>query len=145
MIPCTIAHQTPPTMVFSWQEYWSGLPFPPPRDPPHPGIKLISPVSSVVAGRFFTIEPPRKTPVLYVVAVYVNPKLLIYSLFFSCSWCNSFNFTRMNQTESPLSRTSVNKDKGLKPHDFSQEQVRSTLSALMNQRRAQWLQKTRTK
>ena len=45
---------------------WSGLPFPLPRDPPHPGIKLMSPVSSVLAGRFFTIEPSRQTPVLYV-------------------------------------------------------------------------------
>ena len=45
---------------------WSGLPFPLPRDPPHPGIKLMSPVSSVLAGRFFTIKPSRQTPVLYV-------------------------------------------------------------------------------
>ena len=45
---------------------WSGLPFPRPRDPPPAGIKLMSPVSSVLAGRFFTIEPSRQTPVLYV-------------------------------------------------------------------------------
>ena len=51
----------------------------------------------------------------------------------------------MNQTESPLSRTSVNKDKGLKHHDFSQEQVRGTLSALTKQRRTQWLQKNKNK
>ena len=30
-------------MGFSRQEYWSGLPFPSPRDPPNPGIKLRSP------------------------------------------------------------------------------------------------------
>ena len=23
----TVAHQAPPSMGFSWQEYWSGLPF----------------------------------------------------------------------------------------------------------------------
>ena len=32
-------------MGFSRQEYWSGLPFPPPGDLPDPGIKLVCPVS----------------------------------------------------------------------------------------------------
>ena len=35
----TGAHQTPLSMGFSRQEYWSGLPFPPPGDLPNPGIK----------------------------------------------------------------------------------------------------------
>ena len=43
-----IAHQdtensSPLSMEFSRQEYWSGLPFPPPGDLPNPGIKLRSP------------------------------------------------------------------------------------------------------
>ena len=42
---------------FSRQEYWSGLPFPPPGDLPNPGIK---PMSPVLAGEFFTTEPPGK-------------------------------------------------------------------------------------
>ena len=33
----------PLSMGFSWQEYWSGLPFPPPGDLPAPGIKPASP------------------------------------------------------------------------------------------------------
>ena len=37
--PWTIAHQAPLSMGFSRQEYWSGSPFPPPRDLPDPGIK----------------------------------------------------------------------------------------------------------
>ena len=37
------ASQTPPSMGFSRQEYWSGLPFPSPRDLPKPGIKPGSP------------------------------------------------------------------------------------------------------
>ena len=32
--PWTVAHQAPPSMEFSRQEYWSGLPFPSPRDLP---------------------------------------------------------------------------------------------------------------
>ena len=35
----TVAHQAPPSMAFSRQEYWSGLPFPSPGNLPHPGIE----------------------------------------------------------------------------------------------------------
>ena len=41
--PWTVAYQATPSMEFSRQEYWSGLPFPSPGDLPHPGIKLRSP------------------------------------------------------------------------------------------------------
>ena len=49
----TVAYQAPPSMGFSRQEYWSGLPFPPPGDLPNSGIK---PSSPALAGRFFTTE-----------------------------------------------------------------------------------------
>ena len=39
--PWTVALQTPLSMRFSRQEYWSGLPCPPPGDFPDPGIKLL--------------------------------------------------------------------------------------------------------
>ena len=51
--PWTTAHQAPLSMEFPRQEYWSGLPFPPPGDLPNPGIESESPPS---AGRFFTTE-----------------------------------------------------------------------------------------
>ena len=35
----TISHQPPLSMRFSRQGYWSGLPCPPPGDPPNPGIE----------------------------------------------------------------------------------------------------------
>ena len=41
--PWTAAYQAPPSMEFSRQEYWSGLPFPSPGDLPNPGIKPGSP------------------------------------------------------------------------------------------------------
>ena len=41
--PRTVACQAPLSMGFSKRDYWSGLPFPPPGDLPHPGIKLASP------------------------------------------------------------------------------------------------------
>ena len=44
VIPWTIAHQDPLSLEFSWQKYWSGLPFPSPGDLLHPGIKPRSPM-----------------------------------------------------------------------------------------------------
>ena len=41
--PWTVAHQAPPSMGFSRQEYWSGLPFPSPEDLPNPGFEPRSP------------------------------------------------------------------------------------------------------
>ena len=61
--PWTVARQAPLLMGFSRQEYWSGLPFPSPGDLPNPGIK---PVSPVLAGKFFTTEPPEKPKEVYV-------------------------------------------------------------------------------
>ena len=42
--PWTVAPQALPSMGFSRQEYWSGLPFPSPGDPPDPGIEPRSPI-----------------------------------------------------------------------------------------------------
>ena len=41
--PWTVAYQAAPTMEFSRQEYWSGLPLPSPGDLPDPGIEPRSP------------------------------------------------------------------------------------------------------
>ena len=60
MTPWTVAHQAPLSMGFSREEYWSGLPFPPPGDLPDPGIEPMSPVSPALAGGCFTTEPPGK-------------------------------------------------------------------------------------
>ena len=48
-------------MGFSRQEYWSGLPFPPPGNLPDPGIK---PTSLALIGGFLTTEPPGKPSLL---------------------------------------------------------------------------------
>ena len=52
--PRTVARQAPLSVGFYRQEYWSGLPFPSPRDLPDPGIE---PVASALATGFFTTEP----------------------------------------------------------------------------------------
>ena len=49
--PWIVACQAPLSMAFPRQEYWSGLPFPPPGDLPNPGSK---PASPALEGGFFT-------------------------------------------------------------------------------------------
>ena len=51
------ACQTPLSIVFSRQEYWSGLPFPSQGSLPEPGIKLGSPALQVDS---LLSEPPGK-------------------------------------------------------------------------------------
>ena len=54
-----------PTMEFSRQDSWNGLPFPTPGDPPDPGIKPTSPVSSAspaLTGRFFPSGTASEAP-----------------------------------------------------------------------------------
>ena len=52
--PWTVAHQAPLSMGFSRQEYWSGLPCPPPGDLPNPGIESESLIAPALTGGFFT-------------------------------------------------------------------------------------------
>ena len=56
----TVAHQAPPFVGFSRQEYWSRLPFPPPGDLLDPGIELLYPA---LASGFFITESPEKPPI----------------------------------------------------------------------------------
>ena len=51
--PWTVAYQAPLSMGFSRQEYWSGLPSPPPGDLPHSGIEPASLMFPALEGRFF--------------------------------------------------------------------------------------------
>ena len=60
--PWTVAHQAPPSMGFSRQEYWSGLPFPSPGDLPDPGIEPRSPTLQADA---LTSAPPGKPNISY--------------------------------------------------------------------------------
>ena len=55
--PWIVAYQASPSVGFSRQEYWSGLPFPSPGDLPDPGIK---PGSPALDADTLTSEPPGK-------------------------------------------------------------------------------------
>ena len=52
----TVASETPLSMGFSRQEYWSGLPFLSPGNLPDPGIEPMFPISPAYAGGFFTTD-----------------------------------------------------------------------------------------
>ena len=60
----TIAHQTLPVGFFR-QEYWSGLPFPSPRDLPDPGINLCLLHFLRWQASSLPLAPPGK-PIIYV-------------------------------------------------------------------------------
>ena len=55
--PWTVAYQAPPSVGFSRQEYWRGLPFPSPGDLPDPGIE---PRSSRLQADTLPSEPGEK-------------------------------------------------------------------------------------
>ena len=61
----TVAYQAPPSMEFSRQEYWTGLPFPSPGDLPDSGIKPRSPSLEADA---LTSEPPGRNSIYMKVA-----------------------------------------------------------------------------
>ena len=90
--PWTVAHQAPPSMGFSRQEYWSGLPFPSPGDLPDPGIEPRSPALQADA---LTSEPPGK-PKSWV-ACYINAR--------HCVWCQE---QKCEQGIIPLLKTMFN-------------------------------------
>ena len=65
--PWTIAWQAPLSMEFPKQEYWSGLPFPPPGNLPDPGIK---PMSPALAGRSLPLNHQGSPLLIYITSKY---------------------------------------------------------------------------
>ena len=62
----TVAHEAPLSMGFSWQEYWSGLPYPPPGDCSGLGIKPASFMSLASSGWFFTTSTTWEAPCKFI-------------------------------------------------------------------------------
>ena len=89
----TVAYHAPPSMRFSRQEYWSGLPFPSPGNLPDQGIE---PGSPTLEADILTSEPPGKltglqresliTPVVFTTSFIpvTFTKNLITSGYFPC-------------------------------------------------------------
>ena len=85
--PWTVAYQAPPSMEFSRQEYWSGLPFPSPGDLSDPGIECGSPA---LQADTLPSEPPKRAPKTKSTLPYslssllLAHRLLIHMLQYSC-------------------------------------------------------------
>ena len=76
--PWTEAHQPPLSMAFSRQEYWSGLPCPPPGGLPHPRVQpapFMSPASQ--AGTLPLVPPGKPLWLHWTVAIPQGPYLQI--------------------------------------------------------------------
>ena len=84
--PWTVAHQAPPSLGFSRQEYWSGLPFPSPGDLSDPGIKPRSPALQADA---LTSEPPGK-PYKLLYLLYMKKLSLNINLVFRSNLSDLF-------------------------------------------------------
>ena len=78
--PLTVAYQVPPSIGFSRQDSWNGLPFPSPGDLPDPGIKLRS--SPTFQADALTSEPPGshkvKVKSLSCVRLFATPWMVAY-------------------------------------------------------------------
>ena len=92
--PWTVAYQALPSMRFSRQEYWSGLPFPSPGDLPNPGIEPGSPALQTDAlpseppGKPFLTEHSKNSSYLDQ-----NSPQYCYRGLLSCSVSNSVKFS----------------------------------------------------
>ena len=92
--PWTVAYQAPPSMGFSRQEYWSGLPFPSPGDLPDPGIEPGSPALQADA---LTSEPPGKPCHASKVSLKVIPQRWLVPLL--CTSTHSWWYGTLLYTE----------------------------------------------
>ena len=77
--PWTVVGQAPLSIRFSRQEYWSGLPFPPPGALPDPGTKPVSPAFPALIDWFFTTEPPGKPKWNPTEGIYVYVHMYIFA------------------------------------------------------------------
>ena len=75
--PWTVAYQVPLSMGFSRQEYWSGLPCPPPGDLSNPGIE---PTSPALAGSSLPLSHQGSPVGLYSCCLNVLPSSFLFNL-----------------------------------------------------------------
>ena len=92
----TVACQAPLSRGFFRQEYWNGLPFPSPGDHPDPGIEPMSPAAPVLAGGFFTTQPPGKPHIKICMYIYLNHFAVYLKLIQHCKYYTSIKKKEVN-------------------------------------------------
>ena len=86
--PWTVAHQAPLSMGLSRQEYWSGLPCPPPGDLPHPGIEHVSLVSSALQADSLPLSHGGSLQPSYFIIIYVFLWTILSIFWKKTMWIN---------------------------------------------------------
>ena len=110
--PWTVAHKAPLSMGFPRQEFWSELPFLPPRDLSGSGIKPLSPA---LASGFFTTEPPGKP---------------LYYIYFFLNWMFLLNLFSLSPFSSPPLPSKLSFSSCVLYHTSQAGSFRSIVSAL---------------
>ena len=100
--PWMVAHDSPLSMGFFRQEYWSGLPCPPPEDLPNPGIEPASLTSPALAGMFFTTNTTWKAPLLVCYKTPHHPTTLFPILLHWSSFFKAFSLLSANVIMGPF-------------------------------------------
>ena len=111
----TVAHQAPPSMGFSRQECWSGLPFPSPGDLLYPGIEPRSPALQADA---LTSEPSRR-PIYIYIHTYKGSYSQSYDFSSAGSLCEESHLLQRSWGRKPDKRKDVIWLQGF-PLDFSE-------------------------
>ena len=78
-----VAYQAPLSRGFSRQEYWSGLPCPPPGDLPDPGIESMSLTSPALVGSLplsatWESEKQKSLSCVCILSIYIYSLYIIY-------------------------------------------------------------------
>ena len=102
-----VAYQASPSIKFSRQRYWSGLPFPSPGDLPNPGVKPRSPTLQADA---LPSEPPGKPegverPNCRVIIIAISPLMdCIHFYLFTClpAWAAEILGTLLPAAVTPM-------------------------------------------
>ena len=92
--PWTVARQSPLSMDFSRQEYWSGLPFPSPGHLPDLGTECRV---SCIVGRFFTVQATREALFMFIQELF----LIYCRAFFREGNCTPLQYSCL---ENPMDR-----------------------------------------
>ena len=98
----TVTRWAPLSMGFPRQEFWSGLPFPPPGHDSHPGIEPASLISTALPGRFLTTSATREARTKKVVLVCMLSRVQLFTTprTIACQAPMSMEFSRQGYWSS---------------------------------------------
>ena len=134
--PMDLAGQAPLSMGFHRQEYWSGLPFPPPGHLTNPGIKPASPVFPALQADSLPAEPLGKPWLMKEIKHDTNRWRDI-----PCSWTGRLNVMKMTILPKAIHRfNAIFHTTRTKNFTICME-TQKTLSSQSNLEKEEWAQR----